>query len=120
MRVLLADDDRIVVTLVAKLLRDKGHEVVPVFDAMQAVMFALRTPQPDLVILDINMPGGSGIEALKRLRASLKTALVPVLVLSGTIDPNMPELVKSLGADGFLRKPVDPAALSEALARFGG
>jgi DNA-binding NarL/FixJ family response regulator len=43
-----------------------------------------------------------------------------VLVLSGTIDPNMPELVKSLGADGFLRKPVNPAALSEALARFGG
>jgi CheY-like chemotaxis protein len=120
MRILVADDDRVVVTLLAKILRDEGHEVIPVFDAMQAVMFAVRTPHPDLILLDVNMPGGSGVEALKRIRASLKTALVPVLVLSGSIDPNMPETVKSLGADGYLSKPVDPKALVEAVARLTG
>lgn len=117
MRILVADDDRIVVTLVAGLLRNKGYQVVPVFDAMQAFMFAMRPPAPDAIILDINMPGGTGIEALRRLKSSLNTALIPVIVLSGTIDPQMPEKVKSLGADAFLGKPVDAAALFAALAK---
>jgi CheY-like chemotaxis protein len=117
MRILVADDDRIVVTLVAGLLRKKGHEVQQVFDAMQALMFAMRSPAPDVIILDINMPGGTGIEAIKRLKASLNTALIPVIILSGTTDPQMPEKVKTLGADAFLSKPVDAAALYAALAK---
>ncbi len=115
MKILVADDDRVVVTLVGGLLRSKGHEVVPVFDAMQVVMFALRPPPPDVIILDINMPGGTGIEALKRLRTSLNTALIPVIILSGTLDPKMPEKMKALGADAFLSKPVDGPALFAAL-----
>jgi CheY-like chemotaxis protein len=118
MRVLVADDDRVVVALLTKLLRGEGHEVIPVFDAMQAVMFGLRPPPPDLVVLDVNMPGGNGLEALRRLRASRKTALIPIIVLSGSVDPQMPEKVKALGADAFLPKPVDPAALSQVVARF--
>lgn len=117
MRILVADDDRIVVTLVAGLLRKKGHEVVQVFDAMQAFMFAVRAPGPDAIILDINMPGGTGIEAIKRLKSSLDTARIPVIILSGTTDPLMPEKVKALGADAFLSKPVDAAALYAALAK---
>jgi CheY-like chemotaxis protein len=98
-------------------LRKKGHEVQQVFDAMQALMFAMRSPAPDVIILDINMPGGTGIEAIKRLKASLNTALIPVIILSGTTDPQMPEKVKALGVDAFLSKPVDAAALYAALAK---
>jgi CheY-like chemotaxis protein len=107
----------VVVHLVAALLRARGHEVTPVSDAMQSFMFASQTPLLDLVILDINMPGGTGIEALKRLRSSLNTALIPVIVLSGTTDAQMPEKVMALGASVFLRKPVDAAALFAALAK---
>jgi len=117
MRILVADDDRVVVHLLAGLLRAKGHEVVPVFDAMQALMFAMRAPMPDAIILDLNMPGGTGIQALKRLKASLNTALIPVIVLSGTTDPEMPAKVKELGADAFLTKPVNPGALFDALGK---
>jgi CheY-like chemotaxis protein len=99
--ILVADEDCIVVTLIARLLRSKGHEVVAVFDAMQAIMFAMRMPTP---------------EAIKRLKSSLNTAMIPVIVLSGTTDPQMPGKVKALGADAFLSKPVDPAALFAALA----
>jgi CheY-like chemotaxis protein len=115
MRILVADDDRIVVHLLAGLLRSKGYLVTPVFDAMQAFMFAMRPPAPDAIILDINMPGGTGVEALKRLKSSLNTALIPVIVLSGTTDPQMPETVKALGADAFLPKPVNPDGLFAAL-----
>jgi len=82
---------------------------------MQAFMFAVRPPAPDGVILDINMPGGTGIEALKRLKSSLNTALILVIILSGSTDAEMPQKVKTLGADEFLRKPVDQGALFAAL-----
>jgi CheY-like chemotaxis protein len=118
MRVLVADDDRIIVAIVAGLLKAKGHQVIPVFDAMQAMMVAMKQPAPDAIILDINMPGGTGIEAIKRLKASLNTALIPVIVLSGTTDPQIAEKVKALGADAFLKKPVNAVALFEALGRL--
>jgi CheY-like chemotaxis protein len=115
MRILVADDDRVMVAMMTGLLKAKGHQVVPVFDAMQAVMFSMRAPAPDAIILDINMPGGTGIEALKRIRSSLKTALIPVVVVSSNGDPQLPEKTRRLGADGFFKKPVDPAALLAAL-----
>lgn len=117
MRILVADDDRIVVHLLAGLLRAKGYQVTPVFDAMQAFMYAMRRPPPDAIVLDINMPGGTGVEAIKRLKTSLNTAGIPVIVLSGTTDPKMPETVKTLGADAFLPKPVNADALFAALQK---
>jgi CheY-like chemotaxis protein len=57
--------------------------------------------QPDVIILDINMPGGSGLDALKRLKPSAKAKHIPVLVGSGSGGSEMRELVQRLGADLF-------------------
>lgn len=84
---------------------------------MQAVMFAMRSP-PDVLVLDTNIPGGTGLTALKRLKASIKTQFIPVLVLSGTTDTNAPETVRSLGADGYLSKPVDVDELHRTLRQI--
>lgn len=117
MRILVADDDAVVIHLIRSGLREKGWQVEVAADAMQAVMFALRSP-PDLIVLDINMPGGTGITALKRLKASVKTQFVPVLVLSGTTDESVPSTVQDLGADGFLSKPVDLDELNRTLRQI--
>ena len=119
MKVLVADDDPIITRLLHSGLRAKGWEVTLAADAMQAVMFASRTP-PDAIILDINMPGGTGIGALKRLKASVKTGNIPVLVLSGASDPALPQTVKDLGADEFLLKPVDLDRLDVSLRQMTG
>ena len=119
MRILIVDDDRVVSHLLTGRLRAKGYEVVNAFDAMQAMMAAMRS-QPDAIVLDINMPGGTGIEALKRLKASSKTALIPVIVVSGTTDPQTPATVKTLGAAEFLPKPVDVDQLLRTLSRLLG
>ena len=119
MKILVADDDPVIVRLLHSGLRARGCDVSVAADAMQAVMFAARTP-PDVIILDINMPGGTGITALKRLKASVKTRIIPVLVLSGSSDPNIPRAVKDLGADEFLHKPVDLDALYVSLCRVTG
>ena len=119
MRVLVADDDRVISHLLCAVLREGGHDPVPAFDAMQAMMFAMRAPQPDVILLDINMPGGTGVEALKKLKASAKTMLIPVVVLSGSIDPAMPGVMRDLGAAEYLPKPPQLDEVIAALERVG-
>lgn len=115
MNILIADDDRVISTLFSALLRTRGHQSSIAFDAMQTIMYAMRTPQPDLILLDINMPGGTGVEALRKLKISTKTAGIPVVVVSGTLDPEMEARVRGMGAEGFLRKPVQPEELFGAI-----
>lgn len=115
--ILIADDDRVVAELAAAVVRKAGHRAIHAWDAMQTVMYAMRKPAPDLIILDINMPGGNGVDALKRIKSNAKTAHIPVIVLSGSIDQSLPAKVTALGADVFLTKPIDPVVLSEAIAR---
>lgn len=114
MKVLLADDDRVLTHLLATGLRAKGAQTTVAHDAMQALMTAMRSP-PDVIVLDIQMPGGTGIEALRKLKNSARTSSIPVVVLSGSVEPDAAEAVKALGAVEFLSKPVDPDALYQVL-----
>ena len=77
-------------------------------------MSAMRS-QPDVIVLDVQMPGGTGIEALKKLKQSARTSQIPVVVLSGSVEAETPEVVKALGAIEFLLKPVDPQELYRVL-----
>jgi two-component system KDP operon response regulator KdpE len=117
MLVLIADDDRVTVQWASSVLKANGHEVTAAYDGMQAVMLAMRTP-PDAIILDIGMPGGSGLTVLQRLRASTKTGTIPVVVLTALTDPALPAQAKALGADEFLAKPVTADQLRSALDRL--
>jgi two-component system, LuxR family, response regulator FixJ len=90
---------------------------LPAYDAMQALMFAMRAPSPGLIVLDINMPGGTGIEALRRLKQSARTWAIPVIVVSGVADLAMPAQVLELGALSVLPKPIDPEALLDSVQR---
>lgn len=110
-RVLVADDDPVMSQLLCEIVKQRGWRPVPAFDAMQAGMFALREPRPHVILLDINMPGGTGITALKRLKSGLKTKHIPIIVVTGANDPNLPEIVRELGAARYVTKPVDPDTL---------
>jgi DNA-binding response OmpR family regulator len=79
-------------------------------------MTALRSA-PQLILLDINMPGGTGMEVLKRLRMSIKTQHIPVIVVSGEEDPETESMVRSLGAVDFLHKPVEQGQFCAAVDR---
>jgi putative two-component system response regulator len=118
--ILIADDDRVLSQLVCTIVRKAGHVPIPVYDSMQALMFAMRPPVPALIILDLNMPGGTGLEALRKLKLSARTSPIPVIVLSGSVEEDMPEHVKSLGAEVFLAKPIDPEQLLHAVRRALG
>lgn len=114
MNIIVAEDDKVLSKMVCGILSDGGHVTVPAFDSMQTMMFVSRQP-PDLVVLDINMPGGTGVDVLRKLKMLSKTKFVPVIVLSGSTDPGMPAQVLALGANAVLLKPVDPDALLAAV-----
>jgi len=117
MLILLADDDPVQTLLLTSRLKQKGYKVDSAINAVQAWMAASRRP-PDAVILDIQMPNGSGYAVLKQMKSFSKTMQVPVIVLSGSIDSSDKVKLKELGADEFLSKPVDLAQLFGILSRL--
>jgi CheY-like chemotaxis protein len=114
-RVLVADDDPIFVEIVRAVLQPSGWEVTAALDSMQVMMFAMRTPAPEVILLDIDMPGGTGLAALRRLKQSSRTSSIPVVVVSGSADPTIPGQVAALGATGFLPKPIEPERFEDRL-----
>jgi DNA-binding response OmpR family regulator len=119
MTILIADDDRGLVLLLSRHLIKRGFEVVGAYDAMQASNAAIRQ-SIGAVILDIQMPAGTGYEVLKRMRSNPKSSVIPVIVLTGSLQPGMEQEVKAMGADAFLEKPVDLAKLDSILAALLG
>jgi CheY-like chemotaxis protein len=116
-KILIADDSRFQLTLLKEALEAKGFEVVTVKDGLQASMMALRL-QLNAIILDLSMPGGSGLEVLKRLKRSMKTKSIPVLVLTANSDPGVRDTAISLGACDLISKPVDVEQLAATLSKL--
>ena len=117
MKILVADDDGILVSQLSGRLKSKGFEVAVAYDAMQATKAALKE-SPDAIVLDIGMPGGTGHEVLRRLKNSPSSSRIPVVVISANEDPDMEQMVRSEGANGFFGKPVDFDVLYRALCRL--
>ncbi len=116
-RVLVADDDPLMTQVIGAVLRQMRCEIIIARDAMQATMFAAREC-PDAIVLDVRMPGGSGITALRRLMSNARTHGTPVVVVSGDTDPALPAMVTQLGASTFLPKPLDLERLRETLTQL--
>ena len=113
-RILVVDDDRDVVQFLAGLLRKAGYTPILAMDAMQAMMQAQREV-PDLILTDISMPAGGGLTFLERVNRSGKTSHIPVLVLTGSDEPDLESRALANGAVRVLRKPCDNAVLLAAI-----
>ncbi len=118
MNILVADDDRVLTHMLATQLGKRGFRVSVAYDAMQAIMMGMRF-QFAAVVLDLGMPGGSGLEVLRRLKSSTKCSLVPVVVLSGSSDEEKLAQARELGAEEVLPKPPDIDLLESLLRRLG-
>ncbi len=116
-RVLLADDVPANRTVIAALLRREGHAVEEAVDGEAAVALADRRLF-DIILMDVNMPGVGGLEATRRIRALKGPAgRVPILALTANVAPEERDLCRDAGMDDALAKPVERAALAEALQR---
>jgi len=109
-RVLIADDTESVRSLFERLLSTDGHEVVSAPDGRSALE-AIQRDRPDVILLDVEMPGLSGLEVCRRLKADPATRLTPVVMVTGQTD--LSDRIRGIeaGADEFLSKPVHPQEL---------
>lgn len=119
MRVLVADDDRALSSLLCQILQGAGHQAFPAFDGASTMMAAVRAPTPDLILLDLQMPAGDGQTTLTKLKASARTANIPVVVLSASSDALTQAKVRALGAATFLAKPIDADTFIDVIEAFG-
>jgi len=112
-RTLVVDDDLAVASLLARIVAKEGYDVEIVCDA-DAAFAAVSRNAPDVVLLDVVLPGVSGFEICRRLKQEPRTRLTPVVLVTGFADRDRRIEGRAAGADDFLTKPVDA---DELLAR---
>lgn len=110
-RILVADDDVDIRELVEFKLATLGHDIVAVADGAAAVD-ACRAQRPDLAVLDVMMPGVSGLEAIRVIRADPALADLPVILLTARAQDSDVETGFDSGADDYITKPFSPRELA--------
>lgn len=118
MKILVVDDDELIVEMARTALAAQGHEILQAATGEEALKTA-SSALPDLIVLDVGLPGMDGIEVLFRLRGIPSGAHVPVVVLSGRCTREDVMTALSLGAVDYLAKPVAPELLVQRVRRLG-
>lgn len=121
-RILVADDDVDIRDLVEFKLSTLGHDVTAVGDG-QAAIDACRVERPDLAVLDVMMPGVTGLDAIRAIRADPALADLPVILLTARAQESDVETGFDCGADDYITKPFSPRELAsrvEALLSRAG
>jgi len=119
LKILLADDSMTAQKMGQKILADAGHEVIAVSNGAAAVK-KIASEKPHLVVLDVYMPGYTGLEVCERVRASEETAKIPVLLTLGKMETGAfkPEDATRVKADGVIIKPFEASDLLAAVKKI--
>jgi CheY-like chemotaxis protein len=116
-KILLADDSVTAQNMGRKILTDAGYEVVTVNNG-SAALKKIAEGKPDLIVLDVYMPGYSGLEVCQRIKENRETARIPILLTVGKLEPFKPEEARRARADAFVVKPFEASELLSALTKL--
>ena len=121
--ILIVEDNDKNMKLARDILQVKGYRTIEAESAEAGLPLA-AAQKPDLVLMDIQLPGINGIEALKRMRESPETSAIPVLAFTASVMPQDRREIMSAGFDGFVSKPINLkefiASIANALGKPGG
>lgn len=112
--VLLVEDDKKISLALGIRLKAMGYGVVCASDAVTAISQARKEP-PDVVLLDINMPGGDGFIVAERLQQLVQTSTAPIIFITASKEPGLRERAQAVGAVRFLEKPFGATELADAI-----
>lgn len=115
-RILFVDDYRDALVMWAFYLRMRGFDVDTAGDGLSAVRLATEDP-PDLIVMDLSLPGISGLEATRRLRHAPATAHIPVIATTGSTQPDELDAARAIGFCSIIIKPCDPPLLVAEIER---
>jgi two-component system chemotaxis response regulator CheY len=116
-KILLADDSVTAQNMGRKILADAGYEVITVNNG-SAALKKIADAKPDIIILDVYMPGYSGLEVCQRLKDAQETSRIPVMLTVGKLEPFKPEEAKRVRAEGYIVKPFEASELLSALSKL--
>lgn len=116
-RMLVIDDSATIVALLSRMLRQNDYQVLEASDAEQGLEIA-RTQSPELIFLDIVLPGMDGFAALRQLRRDPYTRDIPVIMISGNEQATEQFYVHRIGADDFMKKPFSRAEVFARVERL--
>jgi two-component system cell cycle response regulator DivK len=114
-RVLIVEDNPANMTLAVFLLESAGHTVFTATDAEAGLMLA-RTEQPDLILMDIQLPGMDGLAATVQLKGDEATRRIPVIALTALAMKGDEERIRAAGCDGYIGKPMRYKEFLETIA----
>jgi len=117
MRILVVEDQDSIRRMIEALVGARGHQVTAVSSGTKAIDVASTDP-PDMVLLDLMIPGHDGFEVCRRLRSDPATRDVPVLIISALDDPESRARATAAGATAFYTKPFSPIALLKEIDRL--
>ena len=115
--ILIADDNPDQRALYVDILTHAGYVVIEARDGSEAIQRA-RDDQPSLILMDVTMPGTSGWNAVRAVRAQVETRDIPVIVITGLSGTRDRDASFAAGSDAYLSKPVSPRRLLEEVRRF--
>ncbi len=115
-KILIVDDERSITSLITSMLQEFGYATIEASTGEEALSIA-QAEQPDLILLDINLPGIDGFQTLKRLKNNVGTGRIPVILLSGIKDAKEKAKGLNLGASDYITKPYSSLEL-EARVRL--
>lgn len=116
-RILVVEDNAKNLKLVRDVLRFAGYEVIEARSGEQGVELAVESP-PDLVLMDLQLPGIDGAEALRQLRERPDTREVPVVAVTAFAMKEDRDRALLVGFDGYVEKPISVRALPEQVSSF--
>ena len=116
-KILLADDSVTAQNMGRKILSDAGYEVITVNNG-SAALKKIAESKPELIVLDVYMPGYSGLEVCQRVKETRDTAHIPVLLTVGKLEPFKQDEARRVRADAFIIKPFEASELLAALGKL--
>jgi len=105
LRILIVEDSPVNMVLTVAILERAGHEAVQATTAAEGLSLA-RTQQPDLILMDIQLPDMDGLEATRLLRADSRTSAIPVIALTAFAMKGDAETMRDAGCDAYITKPI--------------
>jgi CheY-like chemotaxis protein len=118
-RILIVDDNEDIVTTYRVVLERMGYEVRVAKDGNHCMEMVERE-KPDLILLDVLLPGLSGSEVCRSIKETARTSDISVVAITASMSAETKERMSDVGADGFLLKPIDVSDLNRAVKNFLG
>lgn len=118
-KILVVDDEPQIVHLLSARLKASGYQTYGANDSYQCIKMT-KEVNPDLILLDMKMPAGGGIQAFNNLKSSIYTQDIPVIFITAYPGPEVEKQVKELGADGFFAKPFNSVDLLNQIKNLIG